>query len=407
MSEILYCLSSINKRTKLITKWVNNCIKRSYITNHQRTELRQCNNDLILSTKTYRTVATRMIPNLTNDIIKLLNEVTRNYDYVTERFNHEIPSFESLIQEVNVVNNSWDGVDFKDGKLSIVTRNILLEHKGNWVDLGKFRICLNLNSGKLIINSLNKIESSGGFYHPHVKGGELCFGDGDFQAVEALSSGKLEDYFVTIETILNTYNHDSPHESLTEWYNPDHDEEFECDECGEWTPLDNRIDCPVCGGLWCNSCCYYDDGTCTDCGYFRCLSCQYLCDQCESILCENCRIICTCGHRTCGNCTTECERCSENICDECRKLCTNCDDGFCPDCAEKCECCGEYFCKLCSIFEACEECGKEICDGCQSSCNECQKPLCNDCAKNECEHCGICMCEFCEDEHNCILEGVS
>jgi hypothetical protein len=33
--------------------------------------------------------------------------------------------------------------------------------------------------------------------------------------------------------------------------------------------------------------------------------------------------------------------------------------------------------------------------------------ICNSCRENSCEHCGVSMCESCEEEHNCLLTEVS
>ena len=111
--------------------------------------------------------------------------------------------------------------------------------------------------------------------HPHVQDEELCEGDGQQSIRKALEQGRLLDFFVIVANLLRTYNSGSPYISLSEWHG------VECADCGYSVSADDR----------------------------------WICEKCETTLCEECNYNCFgCDRIYCNECVTRCENCEEYSC---------------------------------------------------------------------------------------------
>jgi len=353
----------------------------------QRSPWDKTNHEGILSESVYNSVAQEMIPDMcttTIDHIKLV------IAHLTNASRPTVVSLRQLIEEIDVISKRWDDIKYKDGRLSILVKSIILDDDEENVNLGNFRISIDIIEP---INSLRIIavtgeESYNGFFHPHVADEELCEGNGQYSLSLAIDQGRLEDYFDLVEKILRTYNPESPHTPLSSWYSPDREGSFYCVCCEEWKDEYDQVSCDGCDSIQCANCA---DGA--------------MCDTCEQWYCDNCIQSCNCCHAPmCNECTLICEDCSDQICSECLSTCNSCGSDRCINCDTQCECCGYSICSDCK--EMCKYCGEAVCKDCLcETCSDCGERVCVDCAC-ECNHCGTYSCPPCDKKHKCLLETV-
>ncbi|KKN91204.1 hypothetical protein LCGC14_0220720 [marine sediment metagenome] len=238
----------------------------------------------------YRGIANGMVPDLGRDIISYTKNVVSMLKDMTAGNDTIFLSPKEAIEEIRIISQTWDKVEFRRNMLSVRINKVTLSDDKEEVELGDFWINLHLDNlpEGLTIQSINKVMSSRKFFHPHVKHDKLCTGDGTNMnngnpMGEALSEGRLEDYFRIVEAILRTYNKESPHEELVAWYDPgsedNHENEFHCVGCDEWCHCDDGLWCEGCSTIYCNDCA--DGVICIDCENWRCGECNTTCIGCS------------------------------------------------------------------------------------------------------------------------------
>jgi len=406
-TSVLESLSRVSDKASQMEVWA----RRFFTGSTQRVQRNKWDTEPhigIVCASAYERIATTLIPDLGLDVIHSTQSATAMLKSLTTKQVVTVLSPKEAIDEIRVVVNAWPEVEFRGNVLSVRINNVNLDDGTEEVYLGDFWIRINLTCplDSLRIDSISQIESQGGYTHPHVSSTKLCIGAGGLPSQDALCQGRLEDFFRVVEAVLRTYNDASPHERLSEWYDPDHEGQFYCEGCDEWRSDDS--------GCWCEGCqynyCEYCDtcgGCCTECGEWRCGECSTSCHGCQETLCHGCGSTCHgCDNQMCSSCVSGCAICDGTYCDECKSACAYCGDPVCNTCMITCGCCEDECCSAC-VDERCEECSQDICKGCQASCSECDKTVCNRCNDNSCEHCGTPMCGSCEGEHNCLLEGVT
>lgn len=361
----------------------------------------------IVTPSVYADIAIYMVPNICEDIKHSMDYVSGVMKSIAEPGENVVTtlSVREAYEEILIIHKAWPDTEYRDGILSVLFKKVVLEDGNEEVDLGDFRAELHLSNPLegLVIQSISCVESEGGYHHPHVSGNNLCTGDGGLSMKDALCQGRLEDYFRIVEAVLRTYNEASPHEELTEWYDPQHEGRFYCESCEQWRLDEDSLCCGGCDHIYCEGC--DTCGVCCSmCEEWRCGECSTCCENCENIVCNNCYTACSrCSHYVCDDCLSMCAVCEEHLCNECcSECCANCGDKMCKDCTVTCECCEDNNCSTC-VCEKCNECDKNICKGCQTTCDECGQLICITCEDSKCEHCGCSMCETCLEEHNCIL----
>lgn len=379
-TTIINLLDSMNRRTKLLQQW---CRKFSISTKqkHQRSTWDKTTHLGIQSRTTADKIATGIIPDIGSNITEKVNQIVEMFQNLSENKTFVAISLKEAIEEITVISETWDRVELKKSVLSVLIKNVVLNDENQEVELGAFWIRFNLDYplGKIIIQSSDQIKSSSGYVHPHIqKNNEtLCMGDGNSLATEALCQGRLEDYFLIIETVLKTYNSESSYVELSEWYNPNHDDEFFCEQCDEWRSNDINYYCEECETNYCDGCSdSVSIGCCIECGEWRCSDCSITCSDCEEKFCNNC----------CGSCA-------------------NCGDSTCSSCLDTCIMCSQSFCGSC--LKICEDCGDKICNHCIDECGFCKQERCTNCINSQtCSDCGTGLCKSCSEEHNCLLSEV-
>ena len=364
----------------------------------------------------YSDIANRMIPDLRESMMFALDKCAALMKSMVSDEVCKPLGVKEAVQELTIINDAWEEVTYQEGVLSVNIGNVTLDDGNEEIDLGDFILHVNLDNpmGKavhdgdrlisgLLIEAAHPFPGSTELYHPHVKNGKLCSGDGGDIMQLALRQGRLEDYFRIVEAVMNTYNDDSPYEPLSDWYDPDRESQTLCDVCGEWSD-ESTFHCSSCSVGLCESCSTISE--CQSCNEWYCEECMSGgCEGCGESMCSECTLSCIgCDNIYCKECTTECSQCSNRSCQECLTACS-CDAEVCHECRNECCYCGDTYCDYC--LTTCEQCGEYACNDCLKECPSCDKEMCANCTGNSCDHCGVSMCDTCEGEHNCLLAEIS
>jgi hypothetical protein len=213
-----------------------------------------------------------------------------------------------IFADLSALSAEFDGVtiDGSNRTLSVTTDPIVLEE----IELGPFEIRLHWDRigerrpYQVVALNPNPAGESSDTTHPHVKGDQLCEGDGQVAIAQALRKGRLLDFFQIVSRILETYNGGSAYVSLSEWNGTP------CTDCGAVTGEDDRYTCEFCHDSICQECL----SSCARCESFCCQSCATSCRSCEESICSSCQRDCACGRHLCRTCISEgglCEECQE------------------------------------------------------------------------------------------------
>ena len=245
---------------------------------------------------------------------RLLADLSFEVDSARRRSEPEpsdMPSMADLAKELEQLNEEfgqWD-YDRTHHALSVVTEPIELDG----LYLGPFRIRLYLcdlreaRRGQpydVIATDPRPAASAEHVTHPHVSDDRLCTGDAFASITSSLLSGRICDFFLIVQRVLNTYNPDSPYVKLEDW------EGEACSDCGYTMNDENRY--------WCESC---EQNFCSEC--------ISGCPCCDTSICVGCLSPCpVCEESVCSACLTRCSECGEPCCVSCLE------DELCPSCIE-------------------------------------------------------------------------
>jgi hypothetical protein len=221
-----------------------------------------------------------------------------------------LQSVGEVFKDLVALSDEFEGaaVDGSSQTVSVTTDPIVLEE----IDLGPFDIRLHWDRigerrpYEVVALNPNPAGESDETTHPHVKGDQLCEGDGQVAIVQALRTGRLLDFFQIVNGILDTYNSGSAYVSLANWNGSP------CADCGDVVCEDDRFTCENCGDPICRDCL----DSCGRCDSFCCRSCSKYCRACEEPICSGCQRECShCHQLLCRSCISEtglCEDCQEN-----------------------------------------------------------------------------------------------
>lgn len=223
-------------------------------------------------------------------------------------------SGQDIVADLQALETEFDDVKFstKACTVSVMTDCIVLEG----IDLGRFEVVLDWRADfedggafEVIAIDGNPAAGDEDTTHPHVQNRSLCVGDGRVPIRNALSEGRLFDFFVLVHQILHTYNPGSAFVSLDDWHG------MQCPECGSRTDEDECVRCERCSNRTCAEC----STRCTDCDYDFCSDCIRTCTGCDNDTCSSCRSACAeCGDGFCGECLNDelCHLCHEKKAEE-------------------------------------------------------------------------------------------
>ena len=215
-------------------------------------------------------------------------------------------SVQDIYADLKALQQEFDEVslDRRRGTISVTTEPIELEG----VYLGTFEIRLALpevttdgsRCYRVIATDPHPAATNASVTHPHVQDETVCEGDGRGPIAQALSDGRLFDFFVIVANLLRTYNSGSPYVSLEDWHG------VECGDCGATVTADDSRSC----------------------------------EKCESEVCDDCSVRCPhCDSMCCGGCVRCCPGCDEHHCCDCLNACSRCESDHCPTCLNENELC--------------------------------------------------------------------
>jgi hypothetical protein len=247
-------------------------------------------------------------------------ELRRDLDYTISTLHSELTSiasqasripttkalatFGDVYRDLLALEEEFDEVDhdLRGRWLSVTTEPITLQG----IYLGPFEIELDWGrtgddcAYRVIANDPHPATSRDNVTHPHVMDDRLCEGHSRQAIRQALSHGRLLDFFTIVANGLRTYNEDSPFVSLEIWHGAS------CSDCGAVVDEENR----------------------------------YICQRCEETVCQGCEVACCgCDDCYCSQCMSGCEACDDNFCCGCLKPCQQCRRNICCNCLEEDERC--------------------------------------------------------------------
>lgn len=254
-----------------------------------------------------------------NDAFNLYNEVgaVDKYDISKVMLRDEIAALKQELGQNNV--------HVFDGELTAVVGPIILRNPkdGELKDLGKFRIEIDTTAFDpdrhemvdgvrvIAIDPVYPLDEEDGLEidnipHPNIEGDTLCFGVGERACEAALAQGRLFDFVMMIQTILNSVDDRTQgHQNISQWF----EKACKCNDCGDSFDEKEMVKCNDCGESFCQNCK------------------PSMCSGCEQKVCNNCgdfKECAACGkHKFCHACTDDSVRC---------RRCEKCDDTFCTTC---------------------------------------------------------------------------
>jgi hypothetical protein len=194
--------------------------------------------------------------------------------------------------------------EVRDCCISVTTEPITL----SGIYLGPFEIRVSWTTAvrgdslryQVIAKDPHPAESRSNVTHPHVMDETLCEGDGRHMIRQAMSQGRVLDFFMLVAGVLRNYNPESPYVELALWHGGS------CSDCGASTGDEESYSCHKCGGTICSDC----ECLCSGCEESCCSDCLCSCASCNDNYCRRCLNSCMeCQSRVCSDCLTENERC--------------------------------------------------------------------------------------------------
>jgi hypothetical protein len=85
------------------------------------------------------------------------------------------------------------------------------------LDFGQFLVSWSTN-GDLYVYGYKDNTDVRGYLHPHVSSGSVCYGNTADAFTNAAAKGKISDCFTIVQSILHTYNPDSPYVTLESFF---------------------------------------------------------------------------------------------------------------------------------------------------------------------------------------------
>jgi hypothetical protein len=222
------------------------------------------------------------------------------YKYITFLAGFKLPSLKTIMSELTILMKEFEGIAFCRDSLIVEMGPFTLED----VEFGNFQVgfpmtyfCLidNESVPRLYPVTPNYPDGDDLHSHPHVRGNEVCLGNGRKPLYRAMTGARLQDCFEIVRSILNTYNANDPFAHLVKWtgercrscdnyYDPENDETACCDRC-------EKTYCKACV----RRCCSASDFAC-----YRCQPARYSCRYC--------------GNSLCSECIKVCELCKQHLC---------------------------------------------------------------------------------------------
>jgi hypothetical protein len=254
----------------------------------------------------WRLAADELQSDLAYELLSTQNALTSLQEQLP-RMPHPSAKTGDIYEDLVALQEEFTEVEYdsQQHSLSVTTEPITLEG----IYLGPFEIRLEWNgrsterglSYRVIAADPQPAAARDGITHPHVSDEILCEGEARAAIAQALSQGRLLDFFTLVVGVLQTYNPESPFVALEHWYGR----------------------------------------PCVDCGSLVDEEDSYSCEGCEAETCDGCHATCAgCGSLFCGQCIGRCRGCEDEYCKECLTACVGCGTTVCGDCLDTHQLCG-------------------------------------------------------------------
>tara|TARA_R110002111_G_scaffold262878_1_gene342618 strand:+ start:5704 stop:6726 length:1023 start_codon:yes stop_codon:yes gene_type:complete len=256
----------------------------------------------------YPTAFWRCFHELQRTLLSLMREIAAYRGELTQiERQSNCPSFKETYAELCSLPDEFEEtrIDWSEQEIVVRTSTVILDQ----INLGEFEIRLRWSEldcpQPYRIISLAETGADD-VHHPHVQENTLCEGEGKYPISQALAAGRLSDFFLLVQQILQTYNPGSAYVPLDRWGN----------------------------------------ASCADCG--------------DSVSREDSRACSTCEHQICEDCCRSCTTCDDLLCSSCADTCSECDNTFCRSCLSTCDSCGTCCCEQCLCDQSCSTCLEEL-----------------------------------------------
>jgi hypothetical protein len=248
---------------------------------------------------------------LCRDLASSLALLARNLTALREQLSRAsrgvspVATVSDIYRDLLGLQDEFDAIDFdiERNRLSVTTEPIELEG----VYMGPFEIELVCSrrpgppAYQVNAKDPHPCESRSNVTHPHVMDKILCEGDRHAAIRQALTHGRLFDFFTLVAAVLRNYNPESPFVELALWGGS------VCADCGELVRDDYSYACQKCGDAVCDEC----ETRCGGCDELYCSGCISRCPACEEPCCRSCLKSCDgCQRNVCAGCLVENERCT-------------------------------------------------------------------------------------------------
>jgi hypothetical protein len=252
------------------------------------------------------------LPRLKEQLTVRLIQATRQFEQLRGLYapTAEPPDLGEWIREVRQLEAEFGAVEVRWTDRVIVAVTEPIELRG--IALGSFAIefdwqpshrARGAKSFAIIALQPNTPTGREDITHPHVQDGVLCAGDAVGPLERALADGHLTDAFLLVQSVLVTYNANSPYIPLSEW------DGTLCGDCGRRVDRESRYTCEHCERDLCDECAE----TCSACSETRCADCMEPCDVCQARHCRGSLTDTDNDRSVCSECLITCARCEQSI----------------------------------------------------------------------------------------------
>lgn len=146
-----------------------------------------------------------------------LTEACRNHDLLKQKI-EKLHSSEITYQEIereynNLINHgSITKVYVRDKDIVIFTKKLILKRR----NIGNFKITIDTESKEFSCENIIQIINDE-YHHPHISGGDLCFGNATAEIVKYIEQFQFYVAFCQIWARLNRYDADNAYYDIGNW----------------------------------------------------------------------------------------------------------------------------------------------------------------------------------------------
>lgn len=108
----------------------------------------------------------------------------------------------------------YTSISFNTTGIKAITSPIIIEHQKKYYEMGRYEVSLKF-AGQCTIKGLDR--NIDGCDHPHVTGGNVCWGNFSGYIPKLIGSSEFDVALVQIHTFLSHYDSGSPYKTIDKW----------------------------------------------------------------------------------------------------------------------------------------------------------------------------------------------